>query len=182
MQEQGTCEWTTERLIIRPGRAADADETWPWHADVELTRWLTSIPASPEQHRERWLAGLEHKYVARMDGRIVATGKISPEPAWAQAEVADRAVGAQLELGWVVTPDRQGQGIGTGFASALLDIAFGSGARRVTAYCFADNAASARIMAKIGMRREAHFRADSLHRSGQWLESYVYAILATDPR
>lgn len=52
----------------------------------------------------------------------------------------------------------------------------------MTAYCFADNAASARIMEKIGMRREAHFRTDSLHRSGRWLDSYVYAILDTDPR
>lgn len=87
-----------------------------------------------------------------------------------------------MEIGWVVAPDRQGQGIGTEFAHALVDIAFASGARRVTAYCFADNVASARIMEKIGMRQEAHFRADSLHRSGQWLDSYVYAILDTDPR
>ena len=83
----------------------------------------------------------------RKTPRIVATGKVPPDEAW-----------------------------------ALLDIAFDSGARRVTAYCFADNTASARMMEKLGMHRQAHFRADSLHRSGQWLDSFVYAILDTDPR
>ncbi len=182
MSEQGTGPWATQRLVIRKGRASDAEEIWPWREDDELNRWLTAIPTSPEQNKERWVAGLDSNYVAEMAGTIVATGKIAPEQAWAQSEVADQVDGAQVEIGWVVAPGHQGQGIGTEFARALLDISFSSGARRVTAYCFADNAASARIMEKIGMRREAHFRTDSLHRSGRWLDSYVYAILDTDPR
>jgi len=182
MSEQGTGPWETQRLVIRKGHTSDADEIWPWREDEELNEWLTVIPTSPEQNKERWVAGLDTTYVAEMAGTIVATGKIVPEQAWAQAEVADRTDGAQAEIGWVVAPDHQGLGIGTEFAKALLDVAFASGVRRVTAYCFADNAASARIMEKIGMHREAHFRADSLHRSGQWHDSYVYAILDSDPR
>ncbi|GAA1390170.1 GNAT family N-acetyltransferase [Luteococcus peritonei] len=177
-------EWLarTERLAIRRGRAEDADVTWPWRQAEETNRWLTSVPASTQEHRDRWLDKLEHTVVAEMDGRIVATGKVELEEAWAQADVAEQARGSQVEIGWVVSPDHQGQGIGTEFARALLGIAFASGARRVTAYCFADNIASARIMEKIGMHREAHFRADSLHRSGAWLDSLVYAALDTDPR
>lgn len=182
MSEQDIGPWATQRLVIRKGRAGDADEIWPWREDDEINQWLTSIPTSPEQNKDRWVAGLDSNYVAEIAGTIVATGKIAPEQAWAQAEVADQAKGTQVEIGWVVAPDHKGQGIGTEFAKALLGIAFASGARRVTAYCFAENAASARIMEKIGMRREAHFRADSLHRSGRWLDSYVYAILDTDPR
>lgn len=154
MSEQGSGPWATQRLVIRKGRASDAEEIWPWREDDELNRWLTAIPTSPEQNKERWVAGLDSNYVAEMAGTIVATGKIAPEQAWAQSEVADQVDGAQVEIGWVVAPGHQGQGIGTEFARALLDISFASGARRVTAYCLADNAASARIMEKIGMRRE----------------------------
>ena len=32
------------------------------------------------------------------------------------------------------------------------------------------------------MRREAHNVADSLHRSGEWLDGYVYALLAHEWR
>jgi RimJ/RimL family protein N-acetyltransferase len=35
-------------------------------------------------------------------------------------------------------------------------------------------------MERVGMRREGHARADSLHRSGEWLDTLTYALLATD--
>lgn len=113
-------------MVIRKGRASDAEEIWPWREDDELNRWLTAIPTSPEQNKERWVAGLDSNYVAEMAGTIVATGKIAPEQAWAQSEVADQVDGAQVEIGWVVAPGHQGQGIGTEFARALLDISFAS--------------------------------------------------------
>jgi RimJ/RimL family protein N-acetyltransferase len=51
------------------------------------------------------------------------------------------------------------------------------GLHRVTAGCFADNVPSWRLMERIGMRREAELRADSLHRSGRWLDSLTYVLL-----
>lgn len=91
MSEHEAGPWATQRLTLRKGRASDADETWPWHANDELNQWLTSIPTTPEQNKDRWVSGLESSCVAEMDGRIVATGKVAPDPAWAQAEVADQA-------------------------------------------------------------------------------------------
>lgn len=55
MSEQGTGPWATQRLVIRKGRASDAEEIWPWREDDELNRWLTAIPTSPEQNKERWV-------------------------------------------------------------------------------------------------------------------------------
>ena len=54
------------------------------------------------------------------------------------------------------------------------------GLRRVVATCFADNEPSWRLMERIGMRREQHAVKDALHRSGAWLDSYGYALLATE--
>jgi RimJ/RimL family protein N-acetyltransferase len=56
------------------------------------------------------------------------------------------------------------------------------GLRRVTAECFAANEASWRLMERLGMRRESHNVGDSLHRSGEWLDGYGYALLADEWR
>ena len=54
------------------------------------------------------------------------------------------------------------------------------GVRRVTANCFLDNDTSWRLMERVGMRRELHAVRDSLHRSGRWLDTVGYAILAEE--
>ena len=52
--------------------------------------------------------------------------------------------------------------------------------RRITAYCFLDNDTSLTLMERVGMRRELHAVRESLHRSGQWLDTVGYAILKDD--
>ena len=47
---------------------------------------------------------------------------------------------------------------------------------RIWATCDVDNRASARILEKVGMRREGHLR-HSVRRKGEWRDSYLYAIL-----
>ena len=56
------------------------------------------------------------------------------------------------------------------------------GLRRVVAGCFAANTASWRLMERVGMRREEHAIRDALHRSGEWMDSYGYALLADEWR
>jgi RimJ/RimL family protein N-acetyltransferase len=50
----------------------------------------------------------------------------------------------------------------------------------VVARCFSDNEASWRLMERLGMRRELHAVRASLHRSGEWLDVYGYAMLACE--
>jgi RimJ/RimL family protein N-acetyltransferase len=37
-------------------------------------------------------------------------------------------------------------------------------------------------MERLGMSRETYAVAESLHRSGRWLDSMVYVLLADEPR
>ncbi len=105
------------------------------------------------------------------------------EDAWAQTEVADRARGVQAELGWVLDPVHSGQGFGTEAVRELLRLCFDElGVRRVVANCFADNEASWRLMERLGMRREQHAVRESLHRTGEWLDVFGYALLADEWR
>jgi RimJ/RimL family protein N-acetyltransferase len=47
---------------------------------------------------------------------------------------------------------------------------------RIAATCDTGNVGSARVLERIGMRREAPFREDSLLR-GRWRDSFLYAVL-----
>ena len=105
------------------------------------------------------------------------------EDAWSQKEVVDQARGRHAELGWVLDPGSTGHGYATEAVRELLRICFDDlGLRRVTAICFADNEASWRLMQRLGMRRELHAVADALHRSGEWLDTYGYALLQSEWR
>ena len=52
----------------------------------------------------------------------------------------------------------------------------------MVASCFTDNIASSRLMERVGMGRETHAIQDTLHRSGVWLDSFGYALLADEYR
>ena len=59
----------------------------------------------------------------------------------------------------------------------MLTLAFRSlDIHRVFGRCDARNLPSARLMERLGMRREAHFRHHAMFK-GQWDEELVYAIL-----
>jgi RimJ/RimL family protein N-acetyltransferase len=103
------------------------------------------------------------------------------EDGWAQSEVADQARNTQAELGWVLDPTHTGHGYATEAVRGILEYCFTSlGVRRVVASCFLANDTSWRLMERVGMRREAHSVVESLHRSGQWLDTVTYAVLADE--
>ena len=113
--------------------------------------------------------------------QIIGDLMLKREDAWAQTEVADLARGTQAELGWVLDPAYTGRGYATEAVRELLRYCFADlGVRRVVANCFLDNEASWRLMERVGMRRETHAVRESLHRSGQWLDSLAYAVLAEE--
>jgi RimJ/RimL family protein N-acetyltransferase len=86
----------------------------------------------------------------------------------------------QGDLGWSFHPDYHGRGYATEAAQVLLTYAFGHrNLHRVTANCDAHNAASVRLMERLGMRREGHF-LQSECRNGVWHDTYLYALLQNE--
>ena len=173
----------TERLLIRPATIEDAGPTWRIRSRPGVSEWLTSDAGDRVRYVERFAdpGRLAKTLVLEHDGVVVGDLMLSVEDAWAQAEVVEQARGVQAELGWVVDPSYAGRGLATEAARALLRICFVDlGLRRATASCFAANTASWRLMEKLGMRRELHTLRESLHRSGEWLDGYGYALLADE--
>ncbi len=65
----------------------------------------------------------------------------------------------QGEIGYIFNPDQHGRGYATEAANAMLRYGFEElGLHRIHARCDLRNSASWRVMERLGMRREAHFR------------------------
>ncbi|SDT22140.1 GNAT family N-acetyltransferase [Jiangella sp. DSM 45060] len=173
----------TDRLTLRPAGPDDADAVWEYRRLEPVARWLTDLPDDAAAFRARFAepGRLATAVLVEHDASVIGDLMVRVEDAWAQTEVAAAARGVQAELGWVFDPAAQGHGYATEAVRELLRLCFAElGLRRVTALCFADNEPSWRLMERVGMRREAYNVADSLHRSGQWLDGLGYALLAEE--
>jgi RimJ/RimL family protein N-acetyltransferase len=175
----------TERLVLRPATADDAEATWRFRRLPEVARWIGWEAAELEEYRARYCepARLATTLVVEHENAVVGDLMVRVEDGWSQAEVVEQAKAVQAELGWTLDPDHGGRGLATEAVREAVRLCFEElGLRRVTAECFADNDASWRLMERIGMRREVHAVAQSLHRTGAWLDAYGYALLADEWR
>jgi RimJ/RimL family protein N-acetyltransferase len=79
-------------------------------------------------------------------------------------------------------PDHQGHGYATEAAAAILELAFGTyGLHRVYGCVEPRNTASARVLERLGMRKEAQLVENGWGK-GEWRSEAVYAILAREWR
>jgi [ribosomal protein S5]-alanine N-acetyltransferase len=168
----------TERLLLREFRAADEADIHAYACDPEVVRLMIWGPNTPEMTR------------------IYLEGVLEAQQRWPRPEVAlgieltaeRRVIGSiglrikdeknsTADIGYVLTRAYWGHGYMVEAARAVLHAAFGVvGLHRVWATCDPRNRASYRVMEKLGMRREAHFRKDVMEK-GEWRDSYLYAIL-----
>jgi RimJ/RimL family protein N-acetyltransferase len=81
------------------------------------------------------------------------------------------------EIGFIVHPDHQGHGYATESVRVLLRLAFEDlQLHRVIGCAEARNVASARVLEKLGMRKEAHM-VENEYVKGEWQSELVYAML-----
>lgn len=86
----------------------------------------------------------------------------------------------QAEIGFCLHPDFQGRGIATRVVRAVLGYAFGAlGMHRMEARCDVRNERSWRLLERVGMRREGRLRQCAFLK-GEWIDDYLYAMLAPE--
>jgi RimJ/RimL family protein N-acetyltransferase len=174
---------TTERLAVRPVEDRDLRPLWNIRRREDVGTWMTYTSAEWDDFYERaqepsWAPST---LVVEVGGVVIGDLMLRVEDAWAQGEVKDQALGVHAEIGWCLDPEHQGKGYATESVGELIRVAFEEiGLRRLTAICFVDNEPSWRLMERLGMRREAHNVRDALHRSGAWMDGYVYALLCEE--
>jgi RimJ/RimL family protein N-acetyltransferase len=175
----------THRLVIRPVIIDDAEAIWSYRQLDATSMWLTTQPRDRAAFRASFQDPAEwaNTLVIELGGVIIGDVLVRIEDAWSQTEVREQAVGTQAEIGWVLHPDHVGHGYATEAVRGIIQVCFDQlGVRRVVAVCFAANTTSWRLMERVGMRREQHTVLDALHRSGEWMDGYGYALLADEWR
>ena len=169
----------TDRLTLRPFTAADFEAVYAMRSDAEVARYLYEEPLSPEDAQG---------VLTRRMGKTSWTR----EGDWLTAAVVERASGITVgdvalgwlserdrsaEIGFIFDPRRQGKGFATEAARAMVDWAFTTaGIHRVIGRTEARNGASARVLEKLGMRREAHL-VENEWVKGEWQSELIYAVL-----
>lgn len=174
----------TARLRLRPFTRGDVDATYAYRQREDVARYLFDEPMSRESCAEAVQARVgQIGYEKEGDKIFLAVERIDDMAMIGEVSLILRSAEArQAELGYILHPEAHGFGYATEASRALLALGFeGAGMHRIYARCNARNVASARVMERLGMRREAHFREHML-RKGAWDEELIYAMLEDEWR
>lgn len=172
----------TMRLRLRPFTRGDVDAVYDYRRREDVAQFLADPPMTRAECAEA-VQQRTSETAVRSEGDRIVLGVELRETSLLIGEVSliwRHAEWQQGEIGYVLHPDYRGHGYATEAARAMLKIGFeGMGLHRIIARCKVGNAASARVMERLGMRQEAHFRHHALLK-GNWDEEFVYAAIATE--
>ena len=169
----------TERLALRPFTRGDVDAVFAYRRREDVARYLFDVPLSRDECALAVQQRIGQIALEQEGDKIILAVELAQGGALiGEVSLIWRSTDArQGEVGWIFDPDHHGRGYATEAANAMLDLAFGPGdMHRVAARCDVRNEASWRLMQRIGMRREAHFREHAIFKS-QWDEEFIYAML-----
>jgi RimJ/RimL family protein N-acetyltransferase len=173
---------STGRLRIEPLTVADAAGFAAYRGDPDVARYQSWSVPYPLREAERALAanptgwpeaGAWAQLGIRESGRL--RGDV------AVRAVDDPVMPATIEIGVTLAREAQGRGIATEALRAVLDAAFTAGTHRVFAVCDGRNEPVARVLARLGLRREARL-VDAEWWKGEWTTADTWAVLAAEWR
>ena len=179
MADNTFTELTGERIALRRFSLDDLKTFVAYRSDPDVARY------------QSWDAPY-----SRAAGKRLITAMLGQHPdtpgEWFQFAVTLRSTGEligdcgsktiaadprQAEIGYTIASAHQGNGYGTETVRTLLGYLFSvRGKHRVTASCDPRNAASIRVLERVGMRREGHLR-ESLWFGGEWADDLLFAML-----
>lgn len=162
----------TDRLLLRPYRLSDAEAVHGYGSDPEVCRY-TDFGPNTWGDTLAFLQDAVHPIPPKIEMGITLRGDDTVVGGVAAFPVAM----GRWEMGWVLRRDLWGRGYATEATKAVFDAVAARGdVSMIAARCRPENAASARVMEKIGMRflelipRERKVR-------GEWVDARVYAAL-----
>lgn len=171
----------TNRLTLRPLKLSDAQVLFSYRSDPKITRFQSWEPENVSE---------VSKFIRQMI-------KIPPDKpgTWYQIAICLKDNGnligdcglrfpmdssLQTEIGITIAPPYQSLGYASETLEAIFNYLFYNLKKhRIFASVDPDNRRSIRLMQKMAMRKEGHFKLSILFK-GQWVDDVVYAILAQE--
>jgi RimJ/RimL family protein N-acetyltransferase len=172
----------TKRLLLRPLQADDAGAMFAYRCRDDVCRYLLHPPQTLEQVATR---AANSRSELTDEGQVLSLAVVERDGGAFVGDIVLMYHSREQrsgELGYVLNPEHAGKGYATEAGAALLRLGFDElGLHRMTGRLHASNTASARVLEKLGMRREAHFVENEFIK-GEWTDELVYAVLAKEWR
>jgi aminoglycoside 6'-N-acetyltransferase len=175
-------EQTTDRLAIRRFRIDDAATLAAYRSDPAVARYQSWDIPFPQAQARSFIEGIQ------------TTNPDTPGE-WFQFAVVEAATGTHIgdlaaridaddprlaTIGITMAISAQGQGYASEAATWLLDyLLLDRRKHRVTADCDTRNSNAVALLEHLRIRREGH-HSQSAWWKGEWVDEYVYAILARE--
>ena len=169
----------TDRLRLRPFSRGDVDAVFSYRSRADVAEYLLDRPMNHEECAEAVrLRTTQIAFSDEGDKIVLAAERQADARLIGEVSLIWRSIpDLQGEVGYIFHPDAHGQGYASEAARALLAFGFEvMGLHRIYARCDARNAASSRVMHRLGMRQEAHFH-EHMQIKGRWDEEVICAIL-----
>jgi RimJ/RimL family protein N-acetyltransferase len=173
---------TTERLLLRLFSDADVDALFAIHGPPDNSRFLITEPRSRDEipemiERFKQLTAIDDEHDGlRLAAVLAATGEVVGDICLWRVSGEHR----QGEVGYVLDPAHQGHGYATEAVREMLRVGFEVvGFHRIVGRMDARNTASAAVLERLGMGREAHLRENEFVK-GEWADELIYAMLAAE--
>jgi RimJ/RimL family protein N-acetyltransferase len=174
----------TERLLPRPFVPDDFDALLAIQSSPDVARWLYWEPRGRDEVQST-LGRKQTETTLAGDGDTISLAVVLKGSSELIGDAILHLLSAehrQAEIGFIIHPDYQGRGYATETGRVLLRLAFEAfGIHRVVGRLEPRNAASARVLERLGMRREAHFVENEFVK-GEWQSELVYAVLEREWR
>ncbi len=174
----------TERLLLRPIAPRDAPAMHVYKSDPDAVRYVPYAPLSLAEVEERIDTTWSRTRFDEPGGGICLavedreTGALLGDVVLFWHSERDRAG----EVGYIFDPAFAGRGYATEAVGALLELGFvGLGLHRIAARIDDRNTSSARVVERLGFRREARL-VESEWFKDEWTTMLVYALLEDEWR
>lgn len=170
----------TQRLRIRPIELADMHAVFDYRSDTEANKYQSWIPQTLQEVAD---------FIAKNPENF------NQPDSWFQLVIIDQstqsvvgdigihfidAANKLVEFGITLSGDVQGKGYATEALNAVFDALFLQlDKHRISASIDPDNVDSIKLMERLGLRKEAHFK-ESLWWNGRWVDDIIYAMLAKE--
>lgn len=172
----------TARLTIRPFVETDLDALDSYHRLPEVARYLYWEPRTREETEQALRKRIERLTIER-EGDILVLAVVLRETGELLGDVnlslrsEEHRTG---EFGFIFDPRHHGHGYAGEAAVEMLRLGFeGLDLHRIIGRCDRRNTASAKLMSRLGLRKEAHFVENEMVK-GEWVDELVFAMLAEE--